>query len=107
MAGIYVHIPFCKSRCIYCGFYSTVLTEWRDRYVDALSKGITSLPSRQTAETIYIGGGTPSQLLLPQLQRLFAALPKTTGEVTIECNPDDITPEFAEGLASQIGRAHV
>ena len=100
MAGIYVHIPFCKSRCIYCGFYSTVLTEWRDRYVDALCKEITSLPSRQTAETIYIGGGTPSQLLLPQLQRLFAALPKTTGEVTIECNPDDITPEFAEGLAS-------
>ena len=77
MAGIYVHIPFCKSRCIYCGFYSTTGLELRQRYVDALCREmeIRSLPP-SSIETMYIGGGTPSQLTIPQLRQLFIYINK-------------------------------
>lgn len=107
MAGIYVHIPFCKSRCIYCGFYSSTLLSLRQRYVDALCSEM-QLRARelhtQQVETIYLGGGTPSMLSGGQLQQLFSHLyniykVKPDAEVTIECNPDDITPQFADMLA--------
>ena len=103
MAGIYVHIPFCRSRCIYCGFYSTTGLDLRQRYVDALCREI-SIRGTEVC-TIYLGGGTPSQLTRPQLKQIFEALyiynkvGKET-EVTIEVNPDDITEEFAKALAS-------
>lgn len=104
MAGIYIHIPFCKSRCIYCGFYSTTSLEFRQRYVEALSKEIAmSHAMTQDITTIYLGGGTPSQLSIPQLKLIFDALyiynkVATDAEVTIEVNPDDVTPAFADGL---------
>ena len=108
MAGLYIHIPFCKSRCSYCGFYSTTHAELRQQYVDALCKEIhppstLNLPP----STIYLGGGTPSQLTIPQLEQLFLyinkvyPLPSIQGrysEVTIECNPDDVTAEYASAL---------
>ena len=103
MAGIYVHIPFCRSRCIYCGFYSTTGLDLRQRYVDAVCREI-SIRGTEVC-TIYLGGGTPSQLTIPQLKQIFEALyiynkvGKET-EVTIEVNPDDITEEFAKALAS-------
>ena len=111
MAGIYIHIPFCKSRCIYCGFYSTTALDLRQRYVDALCREMEerSFPP-SSINTIYLGGGTPSQLTIPQLRQLFIYINKVYGlpfpleggggrfEVTIECNPDDVTDEFAEGL---------
>ena len=102
MAGIYVHIPFCKTRCLYCGFYSTTRHEWRQRYVDAICKewqlrrNNIDVPVR----TIYIGGGTPSQLMPDELEQLFHAI-GSAEEVTIECNPDDVTPSFAS-LLSQL-----
>ena len=76
MAGLYVHIPFCSSRCVYCGFYSTTGLELRERYVDAVCKEIKSLPPAPPKEegslgTIYLGGGTPSQLTISQLQQIF------------------------------------
>ncbi len=108
MAGIYIHIPFCKSRCIYCGFYSTTATELRQRYVDAVCEEVRCKRdevSGERIETIYIGGGTPSQLTIPQLRKLFEALtshfsPLTSHirEVTIEMNPDDVTAEYAAAL---------
>mgnify|MGYP002622711258 CR=1 FL=1 len=126
MAGIYIHIPFCKSRCLYCGFYSTTRTSSRQQYVDALCREI-QLRSNYLDEpvnTVYIGGGTPSQLEPAQLEQLFEALagsrllPRPEGkcnprftqvgeicnplfpnEITIECNPDDVTPSFAESLS--------
>ena len=117
MAGLYIHIPFCASRCIYCGFYSTTLMELRDRYVDALCQEMTlrqealmqqglPLPS---LDTIYIGGGTPSQLSSQHLKKLFDHINKVfdfnkvfsnnATEVTIEMNPDDVTEEYAHALS--------
>lgn len=105
MAGLYVHIPFCKSRCIYCGFYSTTSMEWRQRYVDALCKEM-DMRATEDIETIYLGGGTPSQLSAEQLQQLFAHIYKRYGskarETTIEVNPDDVTADYATLLA-QLG----
>jgi oxygen-independent coproporphyrinogen-3 oxidase len=110
MAGIYIHIPFCRSRCIYCGFYSTTSLELRQRYVEAVCRemeirGLPPTPSngRGSISTIYFGGGTPSQLTIGQLRQLFDTLYKYNkvekdAEVTIEVNPDDVTAEFAEGL---------
>lgn len=82
MAGLYIHIPFCESRCIYCGFYSTTSLKLRDDYVDALCKEMelrpipSALGARESIETIYLGGGTPSQLTGSQLIRLFEAIRK-------------------------------
>ncbi len=111
MAGIYIHIPFCKSRCIYCGFYSTIGLELRQRYVDAVCKEMESRcrecitnEGKKDIETIYIGGGTPSQLNGNQLEQLFIYINKVYGmknvkEITMECNPDDITDAFADMLS--------
>ena len=102
MAGIYVHIPFCRSRCIYCGFYSTTLVDVQGRYVDALIRelALRSDYLREPVQTIYIGGGTPSTLTPDNLKRLCKALTKGNNvvEFTVECNPDDISREFAELL---------
>ena len=112
MAGLYIHIPFCASRCIYCGFYSTTSLKWRQRYVDAVCKEMSLPPApsieRGRIDTIYLGGGTPSQLAIPQLEQLFLYINKVypltthhsplTPEITIEMNPDDVTPEYAAVL---------
>lgn len=107
MTGLYIHIPFCASRCVYCGFYSTTLPALRDAYVDALCQELTlraeELPADEAIMTIYLGGGTPSQLTTDQLDRLFSYIYKVYRsqpvEVTMECNPDDITPAFADWIA--------
>ena len=106
MAGLDIHIPFCKQRCSYCAFYSTTLYNIRDRYVDALCKELTirkEYAGCETIETIYFGGGTPSTLSMEQLQKIcdtIYAIYKVsdTPEVTIECNPDDLTPKFLAQL---------
>ena len=106
-ASIYIHIPFCKSRCVYCGFYSSTLSELRDVYVDALCHELTLrkdyLPTDATIQTLYIGGGTPSQLTEGQLSRLLSNIYNNVGkpqEVTVECNPDDVTDAYARHLRS-------
>ena len=104
MAGLYIHIPFCKSRCIYCAFYSTTSHELRQRYVDAVCRE-WQLRSRELSApvtTVYLGGGTPSQLTPQQLQQLLTALPPSAPEVTVEANPDDITVKYA-AILSQLG----
>ncbi len=98
--GLYIHIPFCASRCIYCGFYSTVRLDLQDRYVRALCKEMElwrdrKQPTRAQVSTIYLGGGTPSQLSESNLDCLFQHIYKvydvaSDAEVTMECNPDDI-----------------
>ena len=111
MAGIYIHIPFCESRCIYCDFYSTTSLKWKDDYIDALCKEMELRPAIQALgdnypiETIYLGGGTPSQLSDGHLQQIFTKLKETYGdlfsknmEITMECNPDDVTPDFCKTL---------
>ena len=103
MAGIYIHIPFCASRCIYCAFYSTTSLDLRQRYVDAVCRETGDRSQEIGVKSIYLGGGTPSQLTIPQLHQIFDALYKYNkvsedAEVTIEVNPDDVTADFVEGL---------
>ena len=105
MPGIYVHIPFCRTRCIYCGFYSTTLLNLRRRYVEALCNEMLLRKDYVggTFNTVYIGGGTPSLLAADELATLFHYIYKVynispEAEVTMECNPDDVTPDFAEVL---------
>ena len=107
MSGLYVHIPFCKSRCIYCGFYSTVGLDLRQQYVEALCKEMEMENEKRKEKnkklkTIYLGGGTPSQLTTEQLRQLFYNIYKVYGrdaeEITIEMNPDDVTETYAEAL---------
>lgn len=101
MAGIYVHIPFCRSRCIYCGFYSTTHLELRQRYVDALCCEYERRRNyiKEHVRTIYFGGGTPSQLSASQWHQLFSVLGSDAEEVTIECNPDDLSAEYVAMLS--------
>ena len=106
MAGIYVHIPFCKSRCIYCGFYSTTLLGERSRYVDCICKELesrTDYLKGETINTIYFGGGTPSQLPSEAISRILNTIREnysvdSNAEITMEANPDDVKPEFVEKL---------
>ena len=103
MAGIYIHIPFCRSRCIYCGFYSTTALDLRQRYVDDLCREM-EIRGTLPISTIYLGGGTPSQLTIEQLRQLFIYINKvypltSETEVTIEVNPDDVTEEYASQLS--------
>lgn len=106
MAGLYIHIPFCKSRCIYCGFYSTTHLDMRQQYIDALCREMELRRQEELSQikTIYLGGGTPSQLTIPQLEHLFHYINKIytdshVSEVTMEMNPDDVTEEYALALS--------
>ena len=98
MAGIYVHIPFCRSKCAYCDFYSAPAA---DRYASRLVAAIGrewELRRYEVAEplaTLYIGGGTPSSLTDEQLSAIVQALPAPSGEFTLEANPEDVTAERA------------
>lgn len=106
MASLYLHIPFCKSRCIYCDFYSGTDTSQRASYVQALCDELklrsTYLPTR-VLDSIYFGGGTPSLLQKTDFERLFEAIHthftlSPTAEITLECNPDDLTPSYVAQL---------
>lgn len=106
MAGIYIHIPFCKSRCIYCGFYSTTLLDLRKKYINAVCREMELRKNyiREPFSTIYLGGGTPSLLDEAELTKLFLYIDNVydvdrNAEITMECNPDDITPEFTNMLS--------
>jgi len=101
-AGIYIHIPFCKSRCSYCDFATDVYrnNDAVERYVNALINEITNYELRITdsVETLYFGGGTPSLLNANQLERILDSLHKTFSfteniEFTLEMNPATVTLE--------------
>ncbi len=107
MAGIYVHIPFCKSRCIYCDFYSTPYTDRIDEYINTVLREAETRREELTepVTTVYFGGGTPSQLSTPQLTRLITGLRERVNlsqveEFTVEVNPDDITTEWVEAAVA-------
>ncbi len=107
MAGIYVHIPYCKQKCIYCNFYSVAKKEGKEEYVNALIKEIESQKGYLNSEikTLYFGGGTPSSLGKDLLERVFNSLKENFDlsyceEFTIEANPEDVNAEFLEFLLS-------
>ena len=106
MAGIYIHIPFCKRRCIYCDFFSTTQSEKKPTYAHALCQELEMRKNYlkgEEIETIYLGGGTPSQLTEEELNEIFTSLyniykVKEDAEITLEANPDDLTPEYVSML---------
>ena len=108
MAGIYIHTPFCKRRCIYCDFFSTTQSEKKPAYVHALCQELDMRKDYlegEYIETIYLGGGTPSQLSQEELEEIFSTLyniykVKEDAEITLEANPDDLTPEYVHMLRS-------
>ncbi len=101
MAGIYIHIPFCKVKCHYCDFHFSTQLNNVDTVIEAMCKEITERKhylNHQNIKTIYLGGGTPSILSFNHLEKLIDEVKKHYDlvpdyEFTIECNPDDITLE--------------
>ncbi|MEO6355639.1 MAG: radical SAM family heme chaperone HemW [Ferruginibacter sp.] len=110
MAGIYVHIPFCKQACNYCNFHFSTSLKLKDEMIAALTKEILltkvfvnegdvlHVDKKEQIETLYFGGGTPSIIDIKDLELLFAALKEkfifsADIEITLEANPDDISPK--------------
>ena len=125
MAGIYIHIPFCNSKCAYCGFYSLPSLKLKDQFWEALKTEIVArkdylkqrshcglapqspslLQSHHTPpiNTIYFGGGTPSLLSINEIGELLHLIKETypvaeNAEITLEANPDTLSLEYLEGL---------
>ena len=105
---VYIHVPFCKSFCTYCGFYSVICRRGNSEFEqyaalvckEAEQRREEILASLKT-NTIYIGGGTPSVLPAYVLERIIKSLPFDAAlckEFTVECNPDDITPSYVASL---------
>ena len=127
MAGIYVHIPFCNSKCAYCGFYSVPSLKQKERFLEALKEEIVTrqeylelgkmrvepsktLPFKSSydgaldcIETIYFGGGTPTLLSVAEIDELLLLINTQypiapNAEITLEANPDTLSLEYLEGL---------
>ena len=106
MAGIYLHIPFCKSRCIYCDFFTSTNETEMDSYVQALCKEIVLRKDELancSVKTIYFGGGTPSRLKRNHFEQIFEAINvnyklSAEMEITIETNPDDLSHSYVNML---------
>jgi oxygen-independent coproporphyrinogen III oxidase len=101
-AGLYVHIPFCRTKCRYCGFYSEpIKNHASQRLVSAIITELTEQAPFPTFQTIYIGGGSPSCLLTKQLLRLIGEItsrcPKPE-EFTIEANPGQVNKDILSQL---------
>ncbi len=107
MAGLYIHVPFCQKRCLYCDFYSNTDMGYKQAYLDSLIREMDlrkAYLQDEPLETIYFGGGTPSQLSSEALSQIFDAIFQTfpvvseTMEITLEANPDDLTEEYVADL---------
>ena len=112
MAGIYIHIPYCKQACHYCNFHFSTATKNKGRLLNALAKEIAMRKDYLAGErvnTIYFGGGTPSLLssaeidkIMELLQRHYVISPDS--EITLEANPDDI---LKKGYLSSLKQAGI
>lgn len=110
MAGIYIHIPFCASRCIYCDFYSTTLRGKGPLYVEALRREMNERKNwlgDAPVRTIYLGGGTPSQLGDACIRDILSSIAdcfdlSSLEEITMEANPDDIRKGQDWGMVNRI-----
>lgn len=107
--NLYIHVPFCAQRCSYCDFFTRTQLGLREVYLEGLLKELEvrrqELKSGEPLEHIYLGGGTPSLLKITELAQIFEQIAKhyplcEGAEITMEANPDDVTPEYAEGLAA-------
>jgi oxygen-independent coproporphyrinogen-3 oxidase len=110
MAGIYIHIPFCKKACHYCDFHFSTSPQYKEQMLNALRTEIIlrkNYLNNEKIETIYFGGGTPSlmnadelQVLIGQITDLFEV--SATAEITIEANPDDLNPQYVREIKSTL-----
>lgn len=106
MAGIYIHIPFCRKRCTYCDFYTQIAPKLVPSFVDAALKEIEyrkDYLGNEIIDTIYFGGGTPSIITQSDFERYFKNISSfhtisTDAEITFEANPDDLSIEYLEGI---------
>lgn len=113
-SGIYIHIPYCKSRCDYCSFVSSSDCGNMKLYVDALLREMRQRGNKKTfADTVYVGGGTPSMLHRGALTRILkevrdAFTVSSDAEITVECNPDSANGGFfVECAAAGVNRISV
>jgi putative coproporphyrinogen dehydrogenase len=120
MAGLYLHVPFCSSKCSYCAFYSVTNNQLKQDYIEAICKELylrkqffkdihfKNNQFKPLVNTVYFGGGTPSCLDEYAFGKIFNAIYDCFGnsfeEVTIECNPDDITLSYAKILKKYANR---
>jgi oxygen-independent coproporphyrinogen III oxidase len=101
LVGLYVHIPFCSLKCYYCDFTAVAHHgHMADRYLNAVEAEWRLKAGASRPDTLYVGGGTPSELSAEQINRLFAFLPKGLKEITFECNPESVTAAKIEALAA-------
>jgi oxygen-independent coproporphyrinogen III oxidase len=106
MAGIYIHIPFCKQACHYCDFHFSTSQKYRTEIVEALAREVAlqrNYLNGAGIETIYFGGGTPSVLEASEINFLLDTIARyhpvsTHAEITLEANPDDLTREKVQAL---------
>ncbi|MFC1495005.1 radical SAM family heme chaperone HemW [Thermodesulfobacteriota bacterium] len=105
-SGLYIHIPFCRSKCPYCDFYSIASTSLVPQWLEALEKEILFYKDKfYSFDTIYFGGGTPSLLDIDMIEKILNTLKteysfKEDTEITLEANPCDMTPVKIEGIKS-------
>ncbi|MFT6177630.1 MAG: oxygen-independent coproporphyrinogen-3 oxidase [Bacteroidia bacterium] len=106
MAGIYIHIPFCKKACFYCDFHFSVSFQQKDEVVASLIKELKERKNfigQEEVKTIYFGGGTPSVLSAGNISEILKEVyaqytVNDNAEITFECNPDDLSKEYLKGL---------
>ncbi|MDD4515542.1 radical SAM family heme chaperone HemW [Massilibacteroides sp.] len=106
MAGLYIHVPFCAKRCIYCDFFTSTNQSTKAAYIDAVCKELVlrkDYLNGEAVQTIYFGGGTPSQLSAKDFERIFNVIHQyyntaNCNEITIEANPDDMTEAYVTSL---------
>ena len=106
MAGIYIHIPFCKSKCGYCGFYSLPSLKLKERFLEALKEEMVTRKrylKSETVNTIYFGGGTPSLLTISEIGDLLHLINThysvaENAEITLEANPDTLSLGYLQAL---------
>lgn len=107
MAGIYIHVPFCIKRCIYCDFFSSTDSAYKEAYISALLRELEAkrIYLQEPVDTIYFGGGTPSCLQSPDFEKIGATIDRyytvsAHPEITIEANPDDLSDAYVGSLRS-------
>ncbi|MFV0289840.1 MAG: radical SAM family heme chaperone HemW [Mangrovibacterium sp.] len=106
MAGIYIHIPFCKTKCFYCDFFKCTNNNLTQNFLQALFLEIEQRATelnKQLIKTIYIGGGTPSTLSVEQINQIIYKIHEhfivdIHAEITMECNPDDLNRQYLDDL---------
>jgi oxygen-independent coproporphyrinogen-3 oxidase len=106
LAGIYIHIPFCKKACFYCDFHFSVSFQQKDEVVASLIKELKERKNfigQEEVKTIYFGGGTPSVLSAGNISEILKEVyaqctVNDNAEITFECNPDDLSKEYLKGL---------